>query len=68
MDPRRASLPLKILYALVAAMLLWAIIWAVMAADLVGQAGGSPPSRGSGRCSRVIAARSQNPSRGPHDV
>jgi hypothetical protein len=39
MDPRRASLPLKILYALVAAMLLWAIIWAVMAADLVGQAG-----------------------------
>ena len=39
MDPRRASLPLKLLYALVAAMLLWAIIGAVIAADLTGQAG-----------------------------
>jgi hypothetical protein len=37
MDSRRASLPLKILYALVAAMLLWAIIGAVMAADLAAE-------------------------------
>ena len=36
MDARRASLPLKILYALVAAMLLWALIGSVMATDLVG--------------------------------
>jgi hypothetical protein len=39
MDARRTSLALKILYVLVAAMLLWAIIGSVMAADLVGQAG-----------------------------
>jgi endonuclease YncB( thermonuclease family) len=38
MDAPRASLPLKILYAMVAAMLLWAIIGSVMAAELVGQA------------------------------
>jgi endonuclease YncB( thermonuclease family) len=38
MGVRRASLPLKIIYAMVAAMLLWAIIGAVLAADLVGQA------------------------------
>jgi endonuclease YncB( thermonuclease family) len=36
-NTRRASLPLKVLYAVVAAMLLWAIIGSVMAADLVGQ-------------------------------
>jgi hypothetical protein len=39
MDARRASLPLKIPYVLVAAMLLWAIIGSVTVADLVGQAG-----------------------------
>jgi len=38
MDPRRPSLPLKIIYAMVAAMLLWAIIGAAIAADLVRQA------------------------------
>ena len=38
MDARRASLPLKVLYAMVAAMLLWAIIGSAMAAELVGQA------------------------------
>jgi len=38
MDVRRASLPLKIIYAIVAAMLLWAIIGAAIGADLVGQA------------------------------
>jgi len=36
MDRRRASLPLKILYAIVAAMLLWAMIGSVIAADLAG--------------------------------
>jgi hypothetical protein len=30
MDPRRASMPLKILYAMVAAMLLWAVIGSAM--------------------------------------
>jgi hypothetical protein len=35
MDARRASLPLKILYAVVAAMLLWAIIGSAMGHGVV---------------------------------